>query len=136
MAVTIRKRSGSQSLVANCQADDEVGDIVYVTGDAVSLIYQVSKVDYNDPSKMPGFGMIISKLDDTTCIVQLDGPVVDLYVGLISGRHCFVGDDGRLTQAVPTAPISGVRYSQPIAYAIASNTVLLGFNLPTIRTAN
>ena len=79
--------------------------------------------------------MIVRKFEPTICAVQIVGLVVDLYTGLTVGRPCFIGLNARLTQAVPTPPSTGVRYSQPIAYAVASNAVLLEFHMPSVRTA-
>ena len=136
MSVTARRRAVPQNFLANCQVSDDVGDMVYVSGDLMGSYYTVTKVDYESRTKMPAIGMLVMKLTDVTCVVQVGGEVRSLYTGLTPGRHCFVGINGRLTQAVPSTPGSGVRYSQPIAYAIASNTVLLGLHLPTIRVAD
>jgi len=136
MAVTARKRSAPQSFLANCQASDAVGDLVYVSDDMVGGLYTVMKVDYEDRAKMPAMGMIVAKIDDTACMVQVQGEVRDLYTGLTPGRYCFIGNGARLTQVVPSTPDVGVRYSQPAAYALASNTLLLRMELPTVRTAN
>jgi len=136
MAVTARRRSIPQNFLANCQTGDSVGDLVYSSGGMVGGYYTVTKVDISDPSKMPAVGMIVAKVSPTICVVQVGGEIKDIYSGFVPGRHCFVGTDARLTQVVPTAPPTGVRYSQPAAYAIASNVLLFRAELPTVRTAN
>ena len=110
--------------------------MVYVSGDVAGGEYTVAKVDYTDRAKMPSVGMIVTKISSLLCLVQVSGEVKNLYTGLVPGKYCFVGSDGRLVQAVPSTPSLGVRYSQPVAYALASNTLLLHMWLPTIRTAD
>jgi len=45
-------------LPANCQPTDQVGDLVYISGDSVGGVIQVTKVDITNYSKMPGVGSL------------------------------------------------------------------------------
>jgi hypothetical protein len=112
-------------LKANCQTTDNVGDCVYVTGDAVGNFYQVTRADPRDQSKMPSIGIIISKKSTTECKVQFIGEVHSVYVGMPPRATLFVGADGRLS-AVPPAPNpGGYTFVQAMGSAVASSTVVM-----------
>lgn len=80
---------------ANCIAGDLVGDCVYITGAKVGQLYQVRKVDPSTPSMMPAVGVILSKSNPTTCIVQLFGEIGGLYTGLAPKSVLYVASNGR-----------------------------------------
>lgn len=125
----------SQVFQATCDASDSVGNAVYISGPAVVGVYDVRTVDITDASKAPAIGIIIKKLDATTCIVQITGIVTGVFSGLTPGQHLFVTAVGNLTQTPPSAPVSGIKYIQAVAYAIADDTVKMEIHAPIIQTA-
>jgi siroheme synthase len=133
MAVTIRKRSQADYIVADCLVPDGVGDMVRISADSVGGVYQVTKLDINNsPIELP-VGMMVRKLTTTRCVVQLVGEVPGVYTGLLPGKQLFIDQDSRLTHVVPTAPSMGVKSVHPAAQALSSTTLLLRVQSPTVR---
>jgi hypothetical protein len=121
---------------AICLSTDEVGDVCYISGDRIGSYHQVTKVDITTTTKMPAIGIIIQKLTATTCLVMTSGELVGLYTGLTPGKMLFVGDDSRLTESAPGGPAIGIKQVQAVAYALASDTILVEKKLPCIRVSN
>jgi hypothetical protein len=120
---------------AVCQATDDVGHAVYVSGDKVGSLLQVTKADVDNPSKMPAIGLIVEKLSTTDCLVQLFGEVEDVYTGLTPNLSLFVGTDSRLTHVRPARPSAGTRYVQVLARALASNLLYVFIESPKVLVA-
>lgn len=112
---------------AACSSGDTVGDVVYVLADKVGLLYSVTKVDIDNAEswRAIGIGVIKSKSETTVCKVQLGGLLQGVYTGLLPGRRLFINTSSRLSLSPPPAPVSGRRLSQRIAYAMASDTILI-----------
>lgn len=91
------------TFLANCQATDVPGDLVYVSSPPVAGMQQVTRVDPTDFEKMPAVGVLVSKQASTLCTVCYFGVLPML--GLTSTGRLFVGRDGRLTPTPPTGPI-------------------------------
>jgi len=102
---------------------DRVGDLVAVRSTS-NGVYKVWRANPAQRNKMPAIGVIIKKWGCTDCIVQLYGPVLGVYVGLVPSTTYTVGDNGRPISPIPT-PISpgDVRYIQQIGTPL-SPTVL------------
>ena len=109
---------------AFCFNTDIVGDIVYIMGAKVGLRYQVSKVDIDDPNKMPAVGIIIRKTAPTDCVVQSGGILRSIYGALTPGGRLFVGTDSR-PKHIYTRPSSGFRLVQRIGTAISATDIIV-----------
>lgn len=122
-------RHNQQAALANCLSSDGAGSMVYISGPKVDGRYQVESCDPSDYSKMPAIGMIIHKLDTTTCIVQFRGIVDSVYGSLVPGERLFVDDGGGLSDT-PPEPTVGVpsKYMQDVAVALADDTLDLNPN--------
>lgn len=118
---------------ATCQATDQVGDLVYISGDSTAGVIQVTKVDITDYSKMPGVGAIISKSSSTQCMILRYG--ILSVSGLIPGRTYFVGFDGTPTATRPVVVVVGQKaFVQVIGVAMDSSRLMLNpsFNLTRV----
>ena len=110
---------------ANCLATDAVGDCVYSNLDVVAGIYQVTKVDPNDETKMPAVGLIISKSTDTDCIVKMSGLVEGIYGAMDLRKTLYVDIDGGLTQALPLALPGDRMFIQAMGMAVDDGAFVL-----------
>ena len=111
---------------------DSVGDIVYITGDSVLGVIQVSTADITDYSKMPGVGAIISKSSPTDCMILRYG--ILNVAGLIPGKIYFLNFDGTPTVAKPVATGSQKIFIQVVGVAMDSSRLFLNpsFNLTRV----
>ncbi len=110
---------------AFCFSTDAVGDCVYIMGDRVGRTYQVTSVDVDDVDikKAVAVGVVTSKSSPTDCIVQLEGPLENVFFGMTPGAMLFVGHDSRPTES-PAPPTFGIkRVLQQIGHAIASDVI-------------
>lgn len=119
-------------LPANCQGTDQVGDMVYVSGDSIGGIIQVSKVDITDYSKMPGVGVIVSKSSSTQCVILRYG--ILSVLGLIPGKTYFVDFNGAPTATRPVATGGQKVFVQVLGVAMDSSRMLFNpsFNLTRV----
>ena len=92
MAVTARRRPGLYQ--AACMLTDQVGDAVYIRAQANGA-YKVAKCDPTTPAKMPAWGVIIQKVGFTSCVVQTEGEVRNIYTGLTPNKPYSVATNGR-----------------------------------------
>jgi len=126
----------AQTLVhANCLATDIVGDSVYVTGAKIGIYYQVAKVNINNLTQIPPFGIIVAKASAQVCTVQTGGAVAGIYTGLTPQKELFVGTDGQLTETIPTPPLTGKRASQLMGLVTSTDEFQLSIGLPIIMVA-
>lgn len=131
MAVSIRKRAVPEFVEADCLVTDVAGDVVRISSDLVAGVYQVTKLDIASAPPEMALGVIISKATDTRCTVQVGGAMSGIYTGLTPGRPLFVGDDSRLTHAVPTRPATGLKSVYHAASALGSDVLFLSFQTPS-----
>lgn len=126
-------QTGALQMAANCQATDLIGDVVYVTGDQVGGLPQVSRVDVTDPFKMPGVAVIIAKSAPTDCTILRYGLLS--MSGLTPGRTYVVDASGRPSLVPPVAPPGGYALIQVVGAALDSTRLILNpsFNLTRIR---
>lgn len=124
-------RSGFE-VPANCLATDSVGDVVYIRSDSVGGVIQVTRVNILDYARMPGIGIITSKVGDTDCKILRYG--ILSVTGLLPGKTYFVGSDGRLTHLRPMAPMGEKAFIQVLGVAMDSGRLLLNpsFNLTRV----
>ena len=108
---------------AACMLTDQVGDLVAVRSTS-NGVYKVWRADPAVRNRMPAIGVIIKKWGTTDCIVQLSGPVLSVYTGLVPQTTYTVGDNGRPVNPIPTPVAPGeIRYIQQIGTPL-SPTVL------------
>jgi len=122
---------------AACLPTDAVGHAVRISGDRVAGKLQVARVDIDaaQASEARAFGIIASKPDALTCVVQTSGILADVLTGLTPGQLLFVSQDATLSGAPPSRPISGQRTIQALAYAVASDAAIVGERLRVRLTA-
>lgn len=113
---------------ADCLVTDDVGTLVYVSGDSIGDRLQVTAVDVTDDTKVPAIGSIVEKPTATTCRVRRFGRAAG--ADLVSGKVCFAGVDARPTVTPPTPGLGSFVWVQPVGVAIDSTTVLLA---PTLQ---
>jgi hypothetical protein len=102
---------------------DQVGDLVAVRSTS-NGIYKVWRANPAVRNRMPAIGVIVKKWSMTECIVQLYGPVLSIYTGLVPQTTYTVGDNGRPANPIPTPSAPGeIRYIQQIGTPL-SPTVL------------
>lgn len=120
-------RLSRDSFVANCLASDEVGHAVRSSSDKVAGLYQVTRVDIDSTvaEEARAVGIISAKSDATTCVVRTAGSIEGVFTGLTPGKQLFVGTDAFLTHTPPAQPSSGQRLIQSVAYATASDAVVI-----------
>lgn len=95
--------SVGQLFQANCLSTDAVGTLVYITGPEISGLIQVTQVNPISLSKMPAFGVIVSKSSSTICLVQRFG-VTTVFTGLTAGKVYYVGSNGSPSLTPPAWP--------------------------------
>jgi len=118
-----RPVAASSMVRAACMLTDQVGDLVAVRSTS-NGVYKVWRADPAVRNRMPAIGVIIKKWGTTDCIVQLSGPVLGVYTGLVPQRTYTVGDNGRPVNSIPTPSAPGeIRYVQQIGTPL-SPTVL------------
>lgn len=104
---------------AVCQSTDQLFKCVYISGDGVGDVYQVSTCDPSDKLKMPAIGVIIEKESATECIVQLFGEIKGIYAGLPPNSPLYVSWSGDLS-VTPPSIISGEIYIQNVGRVLSS----------------
>jgi hypothetical protein len=117
----------------NCLISDTVGKCVYPSADKVGEFYQVRTANPSDTTKMPAFGIIISKSSDTEGIVQLFGEMDGTYSGLTVGRVMFVGDNGNLNETPPIPPVGEYRFVQTMGANLGSSVVMLNPSFSMVK---
>lgn len=110
---------------AQCLGTDRVGDCVFSRAAPVGGIIQVTKCDLTDYSTLPAIGIIVSKASATSCVVQYGGVLSGVYGGLERPLPVFLGSDGGLTHAVPTADIGRPVWLQHMGAAVGESIIAL-----------
>ena len=123
-------RSNRTTFKAYCLVSDSVGDAVYIRGDRIDLVYQVTKVNIDALSAIQActVGLIRTKLTATTCIVQTSGEFNTS--GLTPGKLLFVSTQSQISCAPPDHPLTGTRILQTLGTALASDVALLRIGPP------
>ena len=123
----------AQLLPCKCLAADEVGMFVYTTGPISSGRSPVTQSDITAVGQSPSIGVIKSKSDATTCIVQYAGTVTVGLPFLSPGEPHFVGFDARPTVTPPTAAAGEIVVVQSIGTALSTDALLLNIGTPFKR---
>lgn len=119
--------------VGNCLASDEEGNCVRVTGNQVNGLDQVTSVDPTNPAEDQAVGVIIEKIDPTTCLLIFQGRMRDVYTGLIPGKRYWVGSDAKLTEVRPSPALAGGTYNlQLMGVALDNEELLLNPQTPIV----
>lgn len=127
--------AAQQLIAALCLATDAVGDVVYISGSKIGDYYQVTKVNIDALTTMPGLGVIIGKNAPTQCQVQTAGIVSGVYTGLTPNKCLFVDDTGRLSETVtPHKPTPGQRVLLMMGQVLSASDLLLDVKSPIILT--
>ena len=131
MAVVARANAGYA--LGDCLSADEVGDCVRVTGAQVDGRVQVTSVDPTNPGEDQAVGIIVDKIDSTTCVLVFQGRMRDVYTGLVPGKRYWVGPDAKLTDVRPSpAPAGGTYHLQLMGVALDDEELMLDPQMPTI----
>lgn len=109
---------------AVCSVTDNVGDLVYITGDLIGPDYQVARVDPLN-EKMPAVAVIVSKISAARAVIQFDGNVKGIYNTLVAGKTYFASELGRPSLTPPAPTLGGKAYVQPIGVAVDSDVLKL-----------
>lgn len=111
---------------AYCLASDSEGDIVRISGPKSGRRLQVVSGDVTSSTGVPAIGVIIRKLSDTDCFVQMHG-VCSVHSGLTPGKSYYVGTDsrpaGRTDPNYPSA--GGTTFFQQIGVATDTDELLV-----------
>lgn len=118
----------------NCDAGVAVGDLVYITGDAVGGRYQVARADAFDFSKMPVVGAIVGKTSSTQATVQWTGEIRGIYSSMTPGRLYFLSSAGT-PSLVPPVPSGGnpQAHIQAVGVALTPTILMLALQGVTRR---
>lgn len=116
---------------AECPSMAVPGDLVYPVANWHTT---VDFADPNDYAKLPAVGVIQSKSDPITCVVQTHGVLAGVYSGLLPGKTYFVGTGRRPVDTPPVAPVNGAIFHQPVGVAIDPVTMLLSPSVNLTRT--
>ena len=119
---------------AACLSTDQVGHCVYIrAGVDVEGNYRVGKANPALESKMPAVGVIIEKLDATTCRVKRFGELTG-FSGLLPGKMLFLREDGTLGQApVPTPGLGEYVFIQRMGTAYGEEDIYLDPNFHLVK---
>ena len=107
---------------ATCPSGLVVKDFVYITGPAISGIYQVARADVTDYNKLPAVGVVIEKPTPTTCKIQWQGEVT-VFTGLTPHKVYFLATTGQITD-VPPSPVTNL-YVQTVGTALDVGVLLI-----------
>lgn len=116
-----------------CLSTDSVGDPMCVRGDRVNGKWRVERADPTQDAKMPAIGILISKSTPTVGVIQLFGPVMDVFTGLdLNVRAYMVGASG-ISPTVPSPGGGGYAWVQHIGKPVASDVLLLLGDLSMLK---
>jgi len=116
-----------------CLSSDVVGSPMCVRGDRLNGKWRVETADPTEDSKMPAIGILISKSTPTVGVVQLFGPVIDIYTGLdLTVRSYMVGNAG-ITKVPPSPGGGGYAWVQHIGKPVASDILFLAGDLLMLK---
>jgi len=104
-----------------CNASTAVGDVVVPSQTVENKVITITTNIYNNLV----FGIVIKKIDATTCEVLVSGKVTDGISGLSFGKVAYIGPFGTITTTVPTTG-----HLQKIGMAIKANELFL---LPSLE---
>lgn len=117
---------------AACQATDELGHFVYITGPLISGARQVTKVDITARATMPAIGLLVRKPTSTTCLVQTFGEII--ASGLTPPARYYIGADSKITDTPPVPGVGAEAVIQVVGAALDETTFLVSPQLlPVVR---
>lgn len=122
----------SKRIDVACLSTDAIGDPVCIRGDRVNGKWRVEAANPQDGDKMPAIGVLVDKSTPTVGVVQLFGPVEDVFIGMTPGAYYFVGTSG-VADVAPSAGSLGYVDVQHIGFAVAEDILLLTGDLMLIR---
>jgi hypothetical protein len=124
-----------------CQATDEVGDCVKVSGQSVHVegyaepLPRVERLDITTVTAIkPAVGVVVAKASPTICTIVTRGEIE--YPGLTPGRVHWVSAAGRLAADLPTPRTGEKIICQAMGVALDENKFLVSPEItPTIRAS-
>ena len=115
-----------------CLSSDAVGDLVCIRDIPVNGKWRVEKANPGDASKMPSIGILTKKITPTVGVVQLYGPVFNIFSGLTIKKTYCVDYDG-IRIGPPGIGPSGYSFRQFIGVSIATDILFLEIDLSMIK---
>jgi hypothetical protein len=119
------------SVPADCLSTDSIGDLVYISGNSIGGVLQVTKADILDYTKMPVIGSIVSKTSPTACRIIRYGIIS--VAGLSPGQIYFVDFNSKPTHTRPVAGVGQKAFVQVIGVAMDSTTMLFNPSSNLVR---
>jgi len=117
-----KSNTASAAIRAFCMLTDQVGDLVAVRSTSNGA-YRVWRADPALRNRMPAIGIIIKKWGTTDCVVQLQGPVLNIYTGLVPTTVYLVGDAGKPVTTPPVPAAGETRYIQHVGTPLATQVL-------------
>lgn len=123
---SLQELSDGRLFFAYCLATEVEGDLVRISGADTGNFANVTKVNPNNQNTMPVIGMIVEKINSTTCIVQSSGFVnLSAFTSLIPGKRYFVGLNGNVSSSVPNPSSSPTNEVMVQIVGVARGTQIL-----------
>ena len=116
-----------------CLATDTVGKWMAIRGDRVNGKWRVERADPRDETKMPAVGVLVSKSTPTVGVMHMFGPLRDFYLGLNFGKSYFIGDNGVLSETLPTVLPGGYALVQKVGESMSSDLLWVAGDLGVIK---
>ena len=124
------QQSKGRYFQADCQATDQLGHYVHITGPLVAGVRQVTRVDILDRATMPTIGVIVEKSAATRCLVQTFGEIPSASPLDMTRPFCWVGFDAKITQIVPMPAAGGLVVRQIVGQPFDENSYMIAPQLP------
>ena len=116
-----------------CLSSDSVGDPVCIRDDRINGKWRVEQANPYDDTKMPAIGILIAKSTPTVGVVQIFGPIENIFTGLDFTKPSYiVGTAGIQLAAPPPGPL-GFAWVQHIGKAVASDILFLSGTLSLLK---
>lgn len=120
------------SIEASCPSGTAAGDVVRITGPAISGVYQVERVDITDLAQTPAVGVVQSTPTATSAVVVLSGIVTGYSPALVSGKQYLVNELGRLQLGKPTPGSGQIWRTQQMGFALSTDAFLVRASVPIL----
>jgi len=106
-----------------CPSNVSIGHLVAIVGNqnGIELVDKADPVHYE---RLPAVGMVISKIDATTCLVQFYGESPSIFNNLAPGEIYFLGKDSFIS-VVPPRPNGVDVFVQNVGMALSPTTIFI-----------
>ena len=116
-----------------CLSTDAVGKPMCIRGDRVNGKWRVEQANPTLDGKMPAIGILISKSTPTVGVIQLFGPVVDIFTGLDFTKPSYMVGETGIQDTAPAPGGGGYAWVQHIGKPVASDVLLLLGDLSMLK---